>query len=436
MTDHPSNLRTRPMRERAALINRNLRGRLDAILPLAMRETGFDMWIILCQEDNPDPVFTTLIPMDTWCPILQILVFYDRGAARRRAHQHLGHEHARPVRPALRGPARTRAVAAAAQNRRGARPEAHRHQHRRDPMGGRRADPQPVQPARRQSARALRRAAGVGRAAGHPLAGDADRRGDRHLRARRAAGPRHHRRMLQPRGDHAGRDDHDRSGMVLLAALRRSGRWISRSSRSSTLRRSDALKAAVRPGRSGHPARRPDPLRRGHPLSAAELRSPGVGLRAAATGETDAPAGLQRADGRGQSAAGHLHGRVSPRADGQRVVAAHPGAGPARGVPDPRVYSHSLGLFLHEPGPLIGLPWEQEVASGAGRRGARLRQRVHHGALGVRAGGGMGRPGGAPVAGRGCGLHAGRLPADGRPPDGVSPDRRRELSDARAPCAF
>ena len=75
MTDHPSSLRTRPMRERATLINRNLRGRLDAILPLAMRESGFDMWIVLCQEDNPDPVFTTLIPMDTWCPILQILVF-------------------------------------------------------------------------------------------------------------------------------------------------------------------------------------------------------------------------------------------------------------------------------------------------------------------------------------------------------------------------
>ena len=30
------------------------------------------------------------------------------------------------------------------------------------------------------------------------------------------------------------------------------------------------------------------------------------------------------------------------------------------GIPQPRVYSHSLGLFLHEPGPLIGLPWEQE----------------------------------------------------------------------------
>ena len=26
---------------------------------------------------------------------------------------------------------------------------------------------------------------------------------------------------------------------------------------------------------------------------------------------------------------------------------------------EPRIYSHNLGLFLHQPGPLIGLPWEQ-----------------------------------------------------------------------------
>jgi hypothetical protein len=36
------------------------------------------------------------------------------------------------------------------------------------------------------------------------------------------------------------------------------------------------------------------------------------------------------------------------------------------GIPGPRVYSHSLGLFLHEPGPLIGLPWEQEACPGRG----------------------------------------------------------------------
>jgi hypothetical protein len=36
------------------------------------------------------------------------------------------------------------------------------------------------------------------------------------------------------------------------------------------------------------------------------------------------------------------------------------------GIPNPKVYSHSLGLFLHEPGPLIGLPWEQERCPGRG----------------------------------------------------------------------
>jgi hypothetical protein len=36
------------------------------------------------------------------------------------------------------------------------------------------------------------------------------------------------------------------------------------------------------------------------------------------------------------------------------------------GIPNPRVYSHSLGRLLHEPGPLIGLPWEQERNIGRG----------------------------------------------------------------------
>ncbi len=37
-----------------------------------------------------------------------------------------------------------------------------------------------------------------------------------------------------------------------------------------------------------------------------------------------------------------------------------------KGIPNPKVYSHSLGLFAHEPGPLIGLPWEQESCGGRG----------------------------------------------------------------------
>ena len=67
------------MRERARVIQGNLADRLKHVLPAAMRETGIDMWIVLCQEDDLDPVYATMIPMDTWCPILQMLVFHDRG---------------------------------------------------------------------------------------------------------------------------------------------------------------------------------------------------------------------------------------------------------------------------------------------------------------------------------------------------------------------
>lgn len=62
------------VRERVALVNRITRARLDGLLPRLMAETGLDMWIIACQEDNLDPVFRTMIPLDTWCPITQLLV--------------------------------------------------------------------------------------------------------------------------------------------------------------------------------------------------------------------------------------------------------------------------------------------------------------------------------------------------------------------------
>lgn len=68
-----------PMRERARVMRDLLRQRLDTILPEAMRRAGLDMWLVICQEDDLDPIFRMLIPPDTWCPILQILAFFDRG---------------------------------------------------------------------------------------------------------------------------------------------------------------------------------------------------------------------------------------------------------------------------------------------------------------------------------------------------------------------
>jgi Xaa-Pro aminopeptidase len=71
-----------PVRERAALVYRITAKRLDALIPRLMRETGFDMWIVCCNEDNLDPVFETMIPYENWNPITQILVFFDQGPAK------------------------------------------------------------------------------------------------------------------------------------------------------------------------------------------------------------------------------------------------------------------------------------------------------------------------------------------------------------------
>jgi Xaa-Pro aminopeptidase len=68
-----------PIRQRAEIVHRITAKRLDTLIPRMMRETGLDMWIISCNEDNLDPVFLTMVPYGNWNPITQILVFFDRG---------------------------------------------------------------------------------------------------------------------------------------------------------------------------------------------------------------------------------------------------------------------------------------------------------------------------------------------------------------------
>jgi hypothetical protein len=68
-----------PIRERAALVHKITAKRLETLLPRMMRETGFDMWIISCNEDNLDPIFETMVPYESWNPITQILVLFDQG---------------------------------------------------------------------------------------------------------------------------------------------------------------------------------------------------------------------------------------------------------------------------------------------------------------------------------------------------------------------
>lgn len=65
------------VRQQDRLLQEVLRERFNTILPASLSEADIDMWLILCQEDDLDPVFKTMIPMNTWTPILQMLVFFD-----------------------------------------------------------------------------------------------------------------------------------------------------------------------------------------------------------------------------------------------------------------------------------------------------------------------------------------------------------------------
>ncbi len=80
---HPSGHHARPavlsVREQAAWVHEMAQKRIETLLPGMMRETGLDMWIILGNEDNHDPLFSTFVPYKVWAPITQILLFYDRG---------------------------------------------------------------------------------------------------------------------------------------------------------------------------------------------------------------------------------------------------------------------------------------------------------------------------------------------------------------------
>jgi hypothetical protein len=69
-----------PERERPAVINQILQDRLATLLPRLMRETGFDMWLVINREYVEDPVYLSLVPAPVFhARRLSMLVFFDRG---------------------------------------------------------------------------------------------------------------------------------------------------------------------------------------------------------------------------------------------------------------------------------------------------------------------------------------------------------------------
>jgi Xaa-Pro aminopeptidase len=68
------------LKEQAAVYDGWLSVRLSKLLPELMRREKIDMWLIICEEYNEDPVYLSLVPFASLSARrLTMLVMYDRG---------------------------------------------------------------------------------------------------------------------------------------------------------------------------------------------------------------------------------------------------------------------------------------------------------------------------------------------------------------------
>ena len=50
------------LRDQNSFYNASLKVRLEQIVPEIMREEGIDFWLVICRENNEDPVYRSLVP--------------------------------------------------------------------------------------------------------------------------------------------------------------------------------------------------------------------------------------------------------------------------------------------------------------------------------------------------------------------------------------
>jgi hypothetical protein len=354
-----------PVREQARVIREILRKRLDTILPAAMREAGFDMWVILCQEDDLDPVFVSMMPMDTWCPILQMLVLYDRGAAQGVERISL---------------AMTNTGGLFEQPWKGRREEEQwpllaRIIEERDPRriglnigrvqwaAGGLTHNLYQQLVQALPAKYVDRLASAETVATRWLATLTDEEvglyEDVVAVARRIMAGCYSRETIVPGKTTA--EDLEWHYWQLAADL---GLPLAFKPFFNRVRRDTMKKEfgdddrAIRPGDLIHSDCGIRYLRLNSDHQQwAYVRRPG---------ETDAPEGLRRLLAQANRLQDIFRAEFREGLTGNELLAAILARARDAQVPNPAVYSHSLGLLLHEPGPLIGLPWEQGRCPGRG----------------------------------------------------------------------
>jgi Xaa-Pro aminopeptidase len=356
--------RVLPMRERAEVVHRLLARRLETVLPVAMREAGIDCWLILCQEDDLDPVFTTMIPMDTWCPILQVLAFFDRG------------------------PAGIERINLSGTNTRELydRPYAGQEEREQWPLLAKIV-------AERDPKRIGVNIGSVQWAAGG-LTHNLYTQLARHLPSKYverlvSAEPAATRWLATLTADDLGAFAHVVNVAHALIAECYSRRTIVPGVTTTDdlmwhywqrcadlgvepsfkpyfgIARSDAAKA--RYGADDRVIRHGDLLRCDVGMKYLRLNSDHQQCAyVLAPGETDAPAWLCRLMHECTRLQDVYLSEFREGLTGNQMLKNMLERARREGVPAPKIYSHSLGLFLHEPGPLIGLPWEQVACAGRG----------------------------------------------------------------------
>jgi Xaa-Pro aminopeptidase len=359
------------IRDRAAFVLQVVEKRLDVLLPRLMRETGFDMWIIACNEDNLDPIFETMMPYENWCPITQIIVFYDQGPDK-------GIERLNVSRTDTQGLFKNVWDAAAW--------DTQKKESQWDCLGRivRERDPKRI---------------GINEGEVQWAAGGLAVVSKNRLVA--AIGPAYASRLVsaEPLATLWGETllDEEIEIQERAAALSHSIIADMFSNRVVTpgLTTSDdlryyywqrvadlGLKVSFSPFVS---------VRGRHPKDAEKFGKgdkvirPGdvlhcdVGLKymrwnsdhqelayVLRTGETDAPEGFKKLMTEGTRLQNVYAAGFKAGLTGNEMLVAILAEAKSKNIPNPRIYSHSLGLFLHEPGPLIGLPWEQVNNPGRG----------------------------------------------------------------------
>lgn len=368
---HPGTPSVLAIRERAALVYRITAKRLDTLVPRMMRETGFDMWIVSCNEDNLDPVFETMVPYENWNPITQLLVFFDQGPAK-------GVERLNVSRTDTQGLFKNAWDAAAFDAKKG--------ESQWEALGRvvRERDPKRI---------------GLDEGEIQWVAG-----GLTSVLKKRivdAVGPKYASRLQSA------------EPLVTLWAETLLDEEVEMVERAAALSRSiiaDMFSSkVVTPGQTTAEDLRWYYWQRVADLGLKVSFSPFVSIRGRSPkdvekwgkddkiirpgdvlhcdvgikyarwnsdhqelayvlrpGETDAPEGLRKLMAETNRLQDVYCGEFKTGLTGNEMLGAMLKKAKETGIPGPRIYSHSMGLFLHEPGPLIGLPWEQINNAGRG----------------------------------------------------------------------